>query len=66
MRILRLPKNTSKELDKIYRDFWRGDERRGKCLHTTKWKEICKLIEDRDLGLGDPNNNNLALLVRTW
>ena len=65
MSVLRLPKLTTEELDRIYQKFWWGGPEDKKNVHTIRWKEICKPIECGGLRIRESDNNNKALLART-
>lgn len=66
MSILKFSKDTIDEMDKLLYKFWWGGDDEKRNMHTIKWKEICKFISKGGLVNRDSENNNLALLVKTW
>lgn len=66
MSILKFPKDTIDQMDKLLYKFWWGEDDEKRNMHTIKWEEICKPISKGGLVNRDSENNNLALLVKTW
>ena len=65
MSVLRLPKLTTEELDRIYRKFWWGDREGKKNVHTISRKEIRRPTECGRLGIRELDSNNKVLLAQT-
>ncbi|KAK2658540.1 hypothetical protein Ddye_005073 [Dipteronia dyeriana] len=64
MSIFRLPKSLSDEIQRLIARFcWRGNERNRK-LHWCKWQRLCKPKLEGDLGFGDLETVNRALLAK--
>lgn len=64
MSVLKLPKDTNNQIDKLRRKFWLEEDEKIK-IHTIKWKEICKPMSEGGPGIRDNENNNMALLAKT-
>lgn len=65
MHVLQLPKGTTGQIDKMYREFWWGEQEDKKTIHTINWSEICKTFCKGGLGIRDTDSNDMALLTKT-
>lgn len=67
MFVLQHPSRTIATVDKMFRNSFGATlpGKKKKSVHTIKWKEIYKPVEDVGLGIRDTKENNLALLATT-
>ena len=64
MSIFKMPVRVANRLEKLQRDFFRGDGHENKKVHLINWDMVCKSKKNGGLGIGHMLDKNKSLLAK--